>query len=355
MAVAGALLWTVSPVGMATAATEVTNGDFETDAVGSASVTGWTSTLDQVDLGVTSLGGCVATDGSDYTHLRNYQVYASRPSLDPFGASHPNLDWTTAVEPSGGGAQIQFNGQDLWYEEDVYYEWMLGSAGATTLDELVPYSDWAAVDQAAFDALYPTVDPALRADDDSVLFEESWVVVADESTAAASGGLGRAGKVLELFSTTDGEDYGYIAHGPAVVSDPFTVTGGLSIYLDWMAAGDEDDYHVYGYLLNTDTCAKTTVINSTGESHAWSTVEVPVTTLGTYRFVFVSGTYDQTWGGVGGALLYIDDIVLAPTSETAPGVPAIPATGSASTRVLILLAAVAVVGGLVLVRRSRLA
>ena len=199
------------------------------------------------------------------------------------------------------------------------------------------------------------VDRVAAADNESVTFDDSSVLVADESTALASGGLGRAGKVLELFSNTDSDEDGYVAHGPAVVSDPFVVTGGLSIYLDWMAAGDEDDYHVYGYLLNTDTCAKYTFINSTGESHAWSTVEVPVATPGTYRFVVVSGTYDQTWGGVGGALLYIDDIVLAPTSETAPGVPVIPPTGAASTRVLILLAAVAVAGGLVLVRRSRVA
>lgn len=347
--IVGAAMLTMVAVSPAGAASVITNGDFETDAVGASVVTGWTSVLGQVDLGVTSLGGCVGTDGSDYTQLRGYVEAADRPTIDT-RAPHPTLGGVYAAVPAGGGAQIQIGGVDLWFDGDGY---LLGLPSATTWGEMSYYASWSSADQLAFNTNYPTPDPVAAGDAATgVNFLTTTVQVADESTASSSTPIGRTGKVLELFSDLDADTVeGYVAHGPAVVSDPFTVPAGQSIYLDWMAAGDSDDYHVYGYLLNTVTCAKITVINSTGESHAWGTVEVPVTELGTYRFVFVSGSYDQSWGGAAGALLYIDNVELAQSSNTSP---MIPFTGSGSLE-LLLLGTAAVASGLVLVRRSRLA
>jgi flagellin-like hook-associated protein FlgL len=47
----------------------------------------------------------------------------------------------------------------------------------------------------------------------------------------------------------------------------------------------------------------------------WAASETVVTTAGTYKFVFISGTYDYTHGTLSGASLYIDDVDV----ETANG------------------------------------
>lgn len=107
---------------------------------------------------------------------------------------------------------------------------------------------------------------------------------------------------------------GDIVHGPYVVSDStVTLSSGDSVSFDWKAQGGDDAYDIYAYLLNVDTGATVELLNQTGvgrSATAWATKNTNINTAGTYKFVFVSGTFDETFGQAAGASLYIDNIVV---------------------------------------------
>ena len=127
----------------------------------------------------------------------------------------------------------------------------------------------------------------------------------------------RTGQVLNLNSRMTATPGGFVFHGPAIYSEPFTAKTIDDLKLDWAAEAKQDDYKVFGYLLNTSTCTQTEVIDSTGQESAWQTVTVAIPSNGTYRFVFVAGTFDKTFGTVAGADLYLDNIVLTVNAERA--------------------------------------
>ncbi|TLS96139.1 DUF4347 domain-containing protein [Aliarcobacter cibarius] len=107
---------------------------------------------------------------------------------------------------------------------------------------------------------------------------------------------------------------GDIVHGPYVVSDStVTLSSGDSVSFDWKAQGGDDAYDIYAYLLNVDTGATVELLNQTGvgtSATAWATKNTNINTAGTYKFVFVSGTFDETFGKAAGASLYIDNIIV---------------------------------------------
>ena len=112
------------------------------------------------------------------------------------------------------------------------------------------------------------------------------------------------------FNFSDG--FG-IFHGPATVSDVFSADEGDFLKFDYSAQGEDDDYHVAGYIyeVNPDGSAKSAPImalNDTGTSASGrASVRVPET--GNYRFVFIVGTHDLTGGKLAGADMIIDNIV----------------------------------------------
>ncbi|MBK7000451.1 MAG: filamentous hemagglutinin N-terminal domain-containing protein, partial [Rhodoferax sp.] len=105
--------------------------------------------------------------------------------------------------------------------------------------------------------------------------------------------------------------------GPYLISNSnntVTLSTSDSVSFKWAAAGGGDAYSVYGYLLNTSTGATVPLLNAVGSSDTatqdWNTVTKAAGTIpaGTYRFVFVSGSYDFSGGLALGAQLYIDDV-----------------------------------------------
>lgn len=117
---------------------------------------------------------------------------------------------------------------------------------------------------------------------------------------------------LRLYSqmtTSTGCD---VVHGPYVYSDVFQSAANDVIYFDWRAYAGWDAYDVFGYILNVNTGATTVVLNATGSSYGstsnWATASVTIPANGSYRFVFVSGTWDATCGLAAGASLYIDNV-----------------------------------------------
>lgn len=121
---------------------------------------------------------------------------------------------------------------------------------------------------------------------------------------------------MRLISNGVSASYAII-HGPYLVSDVANTTpleGGDLVRFYWKAEGGSDAYDIYAYLLNVDTGATIELANATGESTGattpWTQVTKTITAsqTGTYKFVFVSGTYDYTGGTVLGASLYVTNV-----------------------------------------------
>lgn len=119
---------------------------------------------------------------------------------------------------------------------------------------------------------------------------------------------------LRLFSNMTTAAGGDVVHGPYVVSDStVTLSNGDSVSFDWKAEGGSDAYDIYAYLLNVDTGATIQLLNQTGTgttATSWATKTTTVNSAGTYKFVFVSGTFDESFGQAAGASLYIDNVTV---------------------------------------------
>ena len=99
-----------------------------------------------------------------------------------------------------------------------------------------------------------------------------------------------------------------VVHGPAVYSAPFQAAAGDSIYFDWRAFQGSDNFHVFGYILDSQG-RQTEVLDATGGGTTpWTTKETIIPLTETYRFVFVAGTHDLTCGRAAGASLVIDNV-----------------------------------------------
>lgn len=252
-----ALLVLISATSAVAVAGSISNGDFEVGVEGDTTVSGWTSVNSRVDLGVDTIAGCTTVDTSDYTTLRDYDANW----INQYGGSTGVI--TNQNPTVNADSMVGFS-----LDGEVYTTTMLNSA-----------------------------------------------------TTFGNPAFARTGNVLELYSdlsSTDslgGNAEGYVVHGPAVYSEAFTARTIDDLKLDWAAAYEEDDFHVFGYLLNTVTCAQTEVIDATGDESLWQTSAVAVPVDGTYRFVFVSGSFDYSFGGAAGAYLYLDNIVLTVNEE----------------------------------------
>jgi flagellar hook-associated protein FlgK len=129
------------------------------------------------------------------------------------------------------------------------------------------------------------------------------------STQVVSSDQAANGLALKLASTNATIDSFGVLHGPYVVSDsPVQLKAGDSVSFDWKAEGGSDDFDVYAYLLNEATGEKIELLNQTGSTTAWAKETHTVNTAGSYKFVFVSGTYDASGGTAAGAQLYIDNV-----------------------------------------------
>jgi hypothetical protein len=107
-----------------------------------------------------------------------------------------------------------------------------------------------------------------------------------------------------------------VVHGPAVYSSPFEADAGDKVAFDWRGIEGDDDYHVFGYLIDSG-CNQTEVLDATGAgTSAWTTNETTIGVAGTYRIVFVTGTYNQFGGQGAGATLLVDNLRIDGTVAT---------------------------------------
>ena len=136
---------------------------------------------------------------------------------------------------------------------------------------------------------------------------------------------------LRLYSSGTAVAYG-IVRGPYLVSEfAVALTAGDVVSFHWKAANGGDDYDVFAYLLNTTTGSTVMLLDAKGTSSDWSLVTKTITSgeAGTYKFVFINGSYDASGGTALGASLYLDNICIndpavtgvTPPPPTPPAVP----------------------------------
>lgn len=102
-------------------------------------------------------------------------------------------------------------------------------------------------------------------------------------------------------------------YGPAIYSNFFVnFNSGDSCSFDWKALPGSDAYNIYAYMVEKDTGNYITLLRSAGENDTagttWSTTTVSIPTTGAYKFVFVAGSWDSTYGTVIGGQMLIDNI-----------------------------------------------
>ena len=106
---------------------------------------------------------------------------------------------------------------------------------------------------------------------------------------------------------------GSAIYGPAVYSD-FAVkfNAGDSIAFDWKAIPGSDAYSCYAYMVEQNTGAYINLVRSSGsspmEGTPWNTEVITINTAGNYKFVFISGSWDATYGQVISGEMLVDNI-----------------------------------------------
>jgi hypothetical protein len=101
--------------------------------------------------------------------------------------------------------------------------------------------------------------------------------------------------------------------GPAIYSNFFVnFNSGDSCSFDWKALPGSDAYNIYAYMVEQTTGEYITLLRAAGANSTagttWSTRTVTIPTTGAYKFVFVAGSWDSTYGTIIGGQMLIDNI-----------------------------------------------
>ncbi|MCM3763719.1 Ig-like domain-containing protein [Neobacillus niacini] len=121
---------------------------------------------------------------------------------------------------------------------------------------------------------------------------------------------------LELGFKTGRIDQNSVKYGSVFRVDawstPFQAKAGDKLSFDWRAftvpndTSNYDDYEVYGFIVDQDG-KHTEILYGRGKDQPWTNVMGTIPSDGTYQFRFVSGSFDETDGGILGATLRIDN------------------------------------------------
>ena len=156
-------------------------------------------------------------------------------------------------------------------------------------------------------------------------FSVTNAISAPKSATFGNGTLGPAQgtSIVKLtLGSGSGTDGYHVVHGPAIVSDTFRGILNQVITLNWYGTTGQDDFAVFGYLLDTDAnndgtasgtaddCVQYVLLDTTGsEVGNWQYADVTIpATKDFYKFVFVGGTFDKTGLKGSGASFYVDNI-----------------------------------------------
>lgn len=158
----------------------------------------------------------------------------------------------------------------------------------------------------------PTIAPGTGPSGDNIGSSMTFTTNLDSDIPPGGGTVS-----LRLFSS-GGVPAGYgVVHGPYAISTvDVKVIDGDEIQFWWQAKGGFDAYDIFAYLIDPGTGKTIELLNATGADNSdvvlWTRVVKTITAAdaGTYKFVFVSGTWDASGGQALGASLYVDNIAV---------------------------------------------
>ena len=111
-----------------------------------------------------------------------------------------------------------------------------------------------------------------------------------------------------------GNGYG-IVRGPVIYSDSVvSLVENDNVSFDWKAESGGDAFDAYAYLLNVNNGNTVKLLDETADNATYSppftikTVQLGPNDNGTYSYIFVTGSFDATGGGLLGGSLGIDNI-----------------------------------------------
>ncbi|MGG5889845.1 hypothetical protein ACLF3G_22155 [Falsiroseomonas sp. HC035] len=228
------------------------------------------------------------------------------------------------LDGQGGAAlRINFIGSgfsngsfDQGEDGDVIITGWTAETARTRLDGVATIAGWATPVDATYPGANTTGDNSTPGSGGSA---------ATATLSSLSGvGPGDLSVKLDTEQLSINQSFGVI-RGPAVYSNgAVALAAGDSVAFAWKALGTGDAYDAFGYLLNVDTGATITLLDETGSSPgtetAWATETLTLTAGqdGTYRFVFVAGSFDATGGQFLGGTLMIDDVTATIAAPLSP-------------------------------------
>lgn len=281
----------------------------------------WVVIQERIDLGQTTLAGCTSYDGASYSNLDDIVDFGRL--FGPQGSEVPSFG-TAGDFNNLADRHSEYGYYVKWFAPGESSQYQVGGPGGPLVwwdafwggygfgpDSVVEPVDFSQLTDPEKEELLDLQATTFRDDPESPIrdqYEDEYDVTVLDGTGY---GIGWNSQVLQLYNWSDSYS-GHVIHGPAVVSsDTLTVTGAAQLSFWFSASADMDYYHVFGYLQRVDdSCASVPIVifNDSGKSSPWREITVNNIPAGEYKFVFVSGTYDYTWGQLGGALLWIDDI-----------------------------------------------
>ena len=266
----------------------------------------------QVSIAETPTFGNLVVSGKIITYQHNdnaaksdhfmYQVADEYGGTDTGRISitivHPNKPIT---EPSSPAPELDTEFVNGSFEDDV-----LGGSSAvgwTIVDsQIVLGTTVIAGTLSPTDTSFPTPSSGdTNIASPANAYSSSIVSPGSEGTQALR--LVSSGLTSSSFATT---------RGPVAYTNSTVELGvGDSVTFDWKAQNGEDYYDVFGYFVNETTDETFIVLNESGNTQPFTSVSFSVPSSGAYRFVFVSGSYDESGGTVLGASLYLDNFVIS--------------------------------------------
>ncbi|GIQ68765.1 hypothetical protein DUZ99_13985 [Xylanibacillus composti] len=118
-----------------------------------------------------------------------------------------------------------------------------------------------------------------------------------------------------ITGTRNVPPFGTAFRAEAVSADFFEAKRGDRLAFDWKAAGQDDNYEVYGFIVD-ESGNHIELMYGRGQTGDWTSYRGEIPHDGRYKFRFVVGSYDKTGGLVLGASLEIDNVRLLSSAIT---------------------------------------
>lgn len=143
---------------------------------------------------------------------------------------------------------------------------------------------------------------------------DQWKFLYEFSSTILPPGVDPPAKSVRIYSSGAwiNSPYG-ILRGPYMVSKKeVRINAGSRVSFWYRGLGSGDAFDIFGYLLNVDNGNTVTLVNLSGTNASgatdWIEVVQTVETSGSYKFVFINGSWDFTGGQLTGASMYVSRV-----------------------------------------------